>query len=43
MIGQLDSDDGRRRSKAHLIEKANRMEITRVKIKMGSFLHNLKP
>ena len=43
MVGQADSDDGRRKTKAHLTKEADRMEITRVKMDMGSFLHKLKP
>ena len=43
MISQVDSDDGRRKTKAHLMEEANRMEITRVKMEMGSFLHKIEP
>ncbi len=43
MIGQADSDDGRRKTKAHLMEEADRMAITRVKMEMGSFLHKLEP
>ena len=43
MIGQPDSNDGRRKTKAHLMEEADRMEITWVKMEMGSFLHNLEP
>ena len=43
MIGQEDSDYGRIKRKAHLIEKANRMAIMRVKMEMGSFLHKLEP
>ena len=43
MIGQRDGGDGMKTTKAHLIEKANRMEITRVKLEMGSFLDKLEP
>jgi len=43
MIGQADSDDGRRKTKAHLMEEADRMEIMRVKMDMASFLHKLEP
>ena len=43
MIGQQDSDDGRRKTKAHLVEEADRMEIVRVKMEMGSFLDKLEP
>ena len=43
MIGQVDSDDGRRKTKSHLAEEADRMAITRVKMEIGSFLHKLEP
>ena len=43
MISQADSDDGRRKTKAHLMEEVDRMEIMRVKMEMGSFLHKLEP
>jgi len=43
MISQTDSDDGGRKTKAHLTERADRMEIMRVKMEMGSFLHKLEP
>ena len=43
MISQADSDGGRRKIKAHLTEEANIMEITRVKMEMGSFLDKLEP
>ena len=42
MIGQAGSDDGRRKTKAHPMEEADRMAIMRVKMEMGSFLHNLE-
>ena len=41
MIGQVDSDDGRRITKVHTMEEVDRMAIMRVKMDMGSFLHNL--
>ena len=43
MIGQADSDDGRKKTKAHLTKEANRMAITRVRMEMGSFLEKLEP
>ena len=43
MIDQADSDNGRKKTKAHLTEDADRMAITRVKMEMGSFLHKLEP
>ena len=43
MIDQEDTNDGRRKTKAHLMEEADRMEIMRVKMEMGSFLHKLEP
>ena len=43
MIGKADSDDGRRKTKAHLVEEANRMAFMRVKMEMGSFLDKLEP
>ena len=43
MIGQPDSYDGRRKTKAHLVEEVDRMAITRVKMEMGSFLDKLEP
>jgi len=43
MIGQADSDDGRRKTKAHMIEEADIMEIMRVKMEMGLFSHKLGP
>ena len=42
MIGQVDSDDGRRKTKAHLTEEVDRMEIRKVKMEMGSLLHKLE-
>ena len=43
MIGQVDSDDGRRKTKAHLTEEVDRMAITRVKMEKGSFLQKIEP
>ena len=43
MDGQEYSDDARRKTKAHLMEEANRMAITRIKMDMGSFLHKVEP
>ncbi len=43
MIGQVDSDDGRRKTKVHLTEEADRMGIMRIKMEMGSLLHKLEP
>jgi len=43
MISQADSDNGRRKTKAHLTEEADRMAIMRVKMEMGSFLHKIEP
>ena len=43
MIDQADNDNGRRKTKGHMIEEDDRMEITRVKMEMGSFLHKLEP
>ena len=43
MIGQRDGGDGMKKTKAHLIEDVDRIEITRVKLEMGSFLHKLEP
>ena len=40
MISQEDSDDGRIKTKVHLMKEVERMEITRVKMEMGSFLYN---
>jgi len=42
MIGKADSDDGRRKTKVHLAEEVDRMEITRVKMEMRSFLLKLQ-
>jgi len=43
MINQEDSDNRRIKPKAHLMEEADKMEIMRVKMEMGSFLHKLEP
>jgi len=43
MISQADSDDGRKKTNSHMVEEADRMEITRFKMEMGSFLHKLEP
>lgn len=43
MISQEDSDNGRRKTKAPLTKEVDRMEIMRVKMEMGSFLHRLEP
>jgi len=43
MIDQADSDDGRRKTKAHVTEEANRIVITRVKMEISSFLDKLEP
>lgn len=43
MIGQRDGGDGMKTTKAHMKKEADRMEITRVKMEMGSFLDKLEP
>ena len=43
MIGQRDGGDGMKTTKAHLMKEVDRMEITRVKMEMGLFLHKLEP
>jgi len=43
MISQAYSDDGRRKTKTHMMEEADRREVTRAKMVMGSFLHKLEP
>ena len=43
MIGQKDGGDGMKKTKAHLTKDADRMEIVRVKMEMGSFLDKLEP
>lgn len=42
MIEQADSENGRKKTKAHLTEEADKISITMVKMEMGSFLHKLE-
>ena len=43
MNSQKDGGNVMKTTKAHLTKEADRMEITRVKMEMGSFLHKLEP
>ena len=43
MISQRDGGNGMKKTKAHLVKEVDRMEITRVKMEMCSFLDKLEP
>ena len=42
MIGQADSDNGMRKTKAHLAKQVDKMAITRGKMGKVSFLHKIE-
>ena len=43
MIDHRDGGDGMKTTKANMMKKADRMEIKRVKMEMGSFLYKIEP